>query len=637
MTKVNFEINESDHSQYGSAGFVTVTPLTVMIDGDVVTLPKLYKRRYNRDPFSIDLKPTSLGQAWRIIITADHNDQKIDGCYKIPDVEEINFTDLVEVDPATLEPDAEPDPEWWAAAKATVTGGTVNDSGHLMLTRNDGVELDAGYVKGEPGDKGEPGLRGEQGIPGVGIQGEKGDTGIQGEQGLQGEQGAQGEQGIQGVPGAGFNDVTSFGAVGDGVSDDTNALIAALESGLPLYWGDGSRNYRITSAITLTSTPGIYWRSDGALITLDSIEPQPHMISVSLAGSPFITDGELTFNAGNKSYDALVVDNASFSKSPLVMKSLRVVNVYRGAKLFTGGSAVNIRGAYESVYIENIFIDSVRMAVGAGVPGSLGVCGLQIIAYSSQRIPESVMIVNPRISNILSDDTTSKADQDGIKIFASNEVAGDFKPTKMTFNIIGGVFTNCGGRSVKAQCEWGNVSNTKHIRDVERVNGDREIDFQSGGGTVSNIECHYVATAVDSVIQFASTTLNTRVTTNPSARGVKVVNVSPNQVANVVVMAPRSELKSLVHLSDIDCVGSLYSVIRTTGLTGGKYDIMAMNISADVFNGVVVTAGATNWTGDFVMTNIFNRNTAAKPLIIDQTGGLAVPVKAIVNTVRITV
>lgn len=45
----------------------------------------------------------------------------------------------------------------------TVTGGSVNGMGNLILVTRAGVELDAGNVKGEPGDQG---IQGNAGIPG---------------------------------------------------------------------------------------------------------------------------------------------------------------------------------------------------------------------------------------------------------------------------------------------------------------------------------------------------------------------------------------------------------------------------------------------------------------------------------------
>jgi len=71
----------------------------------------------------------------------------------------------------------------------------------------------------------------------INVAGERGQTGLQGEQGVQGEPGIQGEQGVPGAPGSGGGsgyifDVTSdtYGAVGDGTTDDTAAIQAAFDA-----------------------------------------------------------------------------------------------------------------------------------------------------------------------------------------------------------------------------------------------------------------------------------------------------------------------------------------------------------------------------------------------------------------------
>lgn len=123
----------------------------------------------------------------------------------------------------------------------SITSGSVNDAGHLILTLTDGTTHDAGHIigpkgadgtmrfeeltdeqremlkgdtgtqgpkgdigaTGPKGDKGDTGERGPQGIQGIkgdkGDKGEKGDTGPQGATGPQGIKGDKGEPGKDGV------------------------------------------------------------------------------------------------------------------------------------------------------------------------------------------------------------------------------------------------------------------------------------------------------------------------------------------------------------------------------------------------------------------------------------------------------
>ena len=57
----------------------------------------------------------------------------------------------------------------------SISGATINDEGHLILTLTDGSTIDAGMAKGEQGEQGVPGDKGDKG--------DKGDTGAQGEKG----------------------------------------------------------------------------------------------------------------------------------------------------------------------------------------------------------------------------------------------------------------------------------------------------------------------------------------------------------------------------------------------------------------------------------------------------------------------
>lgn len=139
------------------------------------------------------------------------------------------------------------------------------------------VQIDT--IKGEKGIQGEQGIQGETGDTGAqGIQGVKGDNGDQGNQGNQGPKGDPGEVSqaqMTAAIGAAIAPVNAqlaeimysvrnFGATGDGVSDDTAAIAAAiiaLPAGGVLYFPAGTylvSNIALKSNITVR---GAGWQS----------------------------------------------------------------------------------------------------------------------------------------------------------------------------------------------------------------------------------------------------------------------------------------------------------------------------------------------------------------------------------------
>ena len=187
MTKVVFKIGEDTPQGVQLVkSVISVRPMRKRLNGDIVVTRAAQTYTLDQQAVLIDLEPTNIGHAWLISVMPSNGDV-ISGYYKVPFTNEELFSNLVEVDPETMEPNTEPEPEWWAMAKSTVSSGKVVD-GDLILESFDGSTVNAGRVQGE---RGEPGERGERGR--------------EGERGTQGEPGEQGEQGIQGEPGESFN------------------------------------------------------------------------------------------------------------------------------------------------------------------------------------------------------------------------------------------------------------------------------------------------------------------------------------------------------------------------------------------------------------------------------------------------
>lgn len=259
MPLVSFEIGKDTLDGVGlNSGSITCTPTRRRVGGTIVVARNSIREIFVGTEKTIELPSTPLGVAMKIVINSNHA-EPIEGYYKIPNVESISFTKLVEIDPETLEA-GEPEPEWWAVANATVNSGKVVGD-RLILARTDGVEVDAGNVRGLPGKDGEDGKDGARGLPGRdGYDGVAGQDGLDGVGVVNTEIDASGDllvtlsndqvvnagraRGIDGVDGEVTIDyaksnfigrselfvmVDDYGAVGDGTTDDTAPFQAALD------------------------------------------------------------------------------------------------------------------------------------------------------------------------------------------------------------------------------------------------------------------------------------------------------------------------------------------------------------------------------------------------------------------------
>lgn len=96
--------------------------------------------------------------------------------------------------------------------------------------------------------------------------------------------------------------VKDYGAVGDGSTDDTAALQAALDTGLPVYRPTGT--YRYTTALSI-STNFQQFYGPGVL------EPEGNINGVLVTGGCSGVELDVTFNAPLHTGTAVRVDNAS--------------------------------------------------------------------------------------------------------------------------------------------------------------------------------------------------------------------------------------------------------------------------------------------------------------------------------------
>ncbi|MGS1095886.1 hypothetical protein ACVCNR_15010 [Aquamicrobium terrae] len=349
-----------------------------------------------------------------------------------------------------------------------------------------------------------------------------------------------------------------LGARADGAIDDTAAVRAALALGRPVDWGGASRTYRVTDTITQIPPQDVYWASSGATILLDSANPVQFAISMNCAGRNVTIVGSLLLNCQDKAFVGWYFQNSSTTTfGDFYASNLKVQNVFRGSSAFTGGDGIWIRGGWRNVYLERPDVRNVRMAIGAGVQGAQGVTGITVNAMTLA--PQEVTVIAPYIENVYSLDASYLFDQDGMRVFAAED-DGTAVLTPSHFSLVGGKIRNCGGRGVKSQMEFGHIVGTHFERNasghgsIARTGNMPEIDFQTGGGLIENIECKYNGSAPHRIVQLTGSRQASPIRIQAGAKvdGIRISRTGANQISSLVHIAPAFMRGGVIDIRNIN-------------------------------------------------------------------------------------
>lgn len=287
MTQVIFKVEDHFPKGFTSTdGHVVFTPSKVHQHGNDTIATKLPFTVKFKGDFTQELEHTDSSWAWHITILRGTTVIS-DGHYWVTQAIPTNFVDLAKINLEGLDPES----AWWDMARATVTEGTVNAAGDLILTRTDGDTINAGRVRGADGVSDIPGPAGPQG-----PQGERGLQGIPGSTGPTGDTGAQGPQGIQGIPGTPGNATMRV--------DTAVGTRVFITNGTNEYMVSGDTGVRNVSALVPAgiTTTNMYMSRVGKTVTVSA-----QAVSSTTAGNVTILDLPLGFRPDASAQRAGVV------------------------------------------------------------------------------------------------------------------------------------------------------------------------------------------------------------------------------------------------------------------------------------------------------------------------------------------
>lgn len=411
-----------------------------------------------------------------------------------------------------------------------------------------------------------------------------------------------------------------FGAVGDGLTDDTAAVRAALNSGDPVNWGKGT--YRITSPLLITATAPIAWESNGARVVADFPSPELYMIRIDAGGHDVDVRGALTVDAAKRAHTCIYFSNR-FSRASLTATDLRATRAYRSIPDWIGGDGIAVGGGWDRVHLIRPTVTDIGMAAGAGASGTKGVSGIyvhEINKTGGADVPYDVMITDPTVEDVYSDDPAWKVDQDGIRVFGAPESV-DTTLIRTTVSVIGGEVRNSLGRAMKFQTPHARVDGVKLVRTKGGQGATYDVDFQVGGGSLTNVECVYVDAAPVAVVQFSGERADETV---PQARvaGVSVSMRGTAVMSRVVSVGALGEMVKSLSVRDVTVKGgSLGNVVLLAGISGGRIHLALSGVVAAVTDSFVTAQGGApdGWDLDLTASSCINSGAVSVPLARSST------------------
>lgn len=268
-----------------------------------------------------------------------------------------------------------------------------------------------------------------------------------------------------------------FGAVGNGVADDTTAMQQALSNPVVFI---PSGTYKITN--TLTASANFVIGQDCEIVA-DFAECKSAVMKFT--ADDVINVSGISIDANNIAAICFLIDD---NDNDNVLDEVNFENCIgkntdnADLAVTVGGLIVDRQSKITSIERCN-FTEICRSSGNAGVIASNGIGVGQIVGVCN--------ISNNYIDGVYFDESI-KSDADGIRAFSLNRLDASLEEDT-NINIENNVILNCQGRFVKVQGENFTISkNTCKNNNIELMSEFRGIDLQTGKGMILNNIIHLV-------------------------------------------------------------------------------------------------------------------------------------------------